>query len=167
MVVATTGDADVLFPPVTTATIGINVSDLVFCRLAELRMGLNTVDDSGYRPVLARSWEHPDSLTIVFHLDPRARWQDGVPVTAGDVAYTFRVYRDPAVNAPLAPFLAAIDSVTATDSLTVRFRFRRWYPEQLYDAAYALRVDWTRSRRRGWRRRGSRAPRSATGRTGS
>jgi hypothetical protein len=65
MIIATTGDADVLFPPVTSVTNGINVSDLLFCRLAELKLALNTVDDAGFRPVLARSWEHPDSLTIV------------------------------------------------------------------------------------------------------
>lgn len=140
MVIATTGDADVLFPPVTTVTTGINVSDLIFCRLAELTLGLNTVDDSGFRPVLARSWEHPDSLTIVFHLDPRAHWQDGVPVRAADVAYTFRVYRDSSVNSRLAPFLGAIRSVTALDTLTVAFRFARWYPEQLYDATYQMRI---------------------------
>jgi len=140
MVVATTGDADVLLPPVTSVTTGINVSDLLFCRLAEPTASLNTVDDSGFRPVLARSWEHPDSLTIVFHLDPRARWQDGAPVTAADVAYTFGVYRSPDVNAPLAPFLGAIASVTARDSLTVAFRFSRWYPEQLYDATYQMRI---------------------------
>ncbi len=140
MVIATTGDADVLLPPVTTVTSGINISDLIFCRLAELKAGLNTVDDSGFRPVLARSWEHPDSLTIVFRLDPRARWQDGAAVTAADVAFTFHVYRDPAVNSRLAPFLGAIDSVTARDSLTVAFRFRRWYPEQLYDATYHMRI---------------------------
>jgi peptide/nickel transport system substrate-binding protein len=140
MVIATTGDADVLFPPATTVTTGINVSDLIFCRLAELRLDLNTVDDSGYRPVLARRWEHPDSLTIVFHLDPRARWQDGAPVTAADVAFTFDVYRDPAVNSPVAPNLTAIDAVTVRDRLTVAFRFQRWYPEQLYDATYQMRI---------------------------
>jgi peptide/nickel transport system substrate-binding protein len=140
MVIATTGDADVLLPPVTTTTLGSNVGDRIFCRLAELKLDLNTVDDSGFRPVLARSWEHRDSTTIVFHLDPRARWQDGAPVTAADIAFTFAVYRDPAVNAPLAPNLAAIDSVTAPDSATVVFRFRRWYPEQLYDATYHMRI---------------------------
>ena len=140
VIIAATGDADVLLPPVTAVTTGINVSDLLFCRLAELKLALNTVDDSGFQPVLARSWEHPDSLTIVFHLDPRARWQDGVPVTAEDVVYTFGIYRDTSVNSPLAPFLEPIDSVTARDSLTVAFRFRRWYPEQLYDATYHMRI---------------------------
>jgi peptide/nickel transport system substrate-binding protein len=138
MVIATTGDADVLLPPVTTMVFG--VADRIFCRLAELKLDLNTVDDSGFRAVLARSWEHRDSITIVFHLDPRARWQDGAPVTGEDVAFTFAVYRDAAVNAPLAPNLAAIDTVTAPDSATAVFRFRRWYPEQLYDATYHMRI---------------------------
>jgi len=31
-------------------------------------------------------------LTLVFHLDPRARWQDGHPVTAADVEFTFNAY---------------------------------------------------------------------------
>jgi len=140
MVIATTGDADVLLPPVTTTSLGSNAADRIFCRLAELKLDLNTVDDSGFRPVLARSWEHRDSTTIVFHLDPRARWQDGAAVTAADVAFTFAVYRDPAVNAPLAPNLAGIDSVTASDSATAVFHFRRWYPEQLYDATYHMRI---------------------------
>jgi peptide/nickel transport system substrate-binding protein len=140
MVIATTGDADVLLPPVTTVTNGSNVADLIFCRLAELKVDLNTVDDSGYRPVLARTWEHRDSTTIVFHLDPRARWQDGARVTAADVAFTFAVYRDPVVNSPLMPLLTAIDSVTRQDSLTAVFHFHRWYPEQLYDATYHMRI---------------------------
>jgi peptide/nickel transport system substrate-binding protein len=140
MVIATTSDADVLLPPVTTTSNGINVSDQIFCRLAELKLDLNTVDDSGFRPVLATSWKHPDSTTIVFHLDPRARWQDGAPVRAADVAFTFDIYRDAAVNSRLRPLLAAIDSVTPRDSLTVAFHFHHWYPEQLYDATYHMRI---------------------------
>ncbi len=140
LVIATTGDVDILFPPVTTTALGLAVSDRIFCRLADLTLGLNTVDDSGFRPVLARAWEHRDAVTIVFHLDRRARWQDGAPVTAADVAFTFAVYRDPAVNSPLAPNLVAIDTVTAPDDSTAVFRFRRPYPEQLYDATYHMRI---------------------------
>jgi len=140
LVIATPGAADVLLPPVTSTTVGRQVTDNIFPRLAELTLALNTLDDSGFAPSLATRWEHPDSLTLVFHLDPRARWQDGVPVTAGDVAYTFRVYTDTAVGSVYASNLAPIASVTARDSLTAVFRFRRWYPEQLYDATYHMRI---------------------------
>ena len=41
-------------------------------------------------PDLAESWDvSPDGLRYVFHLNPEARWHDGEPVTADDVAFTF------------------------------------------------------------------------------
>jgi len=41
-------------------------------------------------PDLADSWEvSPDGLRYVFHLNREARWHDGKPVTAEDVAFTF------------------------------------------------------------------------------
>ncbi len=40
-------------------------------------------------PELARAWSlSDDGLTAEIELDPRARWHDGVPVTARDVAFT-------------------------------------------------------------------------------
>jgi peptide/nickel transport system substrate-binding protein len=140
LVVIATGDADVLFPPAGAVTTSADVAGLVFSRLADLTFDLNTVDDAGFRPSLARSWEHADSTTLVFHLDPRARWHDGVPVRAADVAFTFDVYRDTLVNSRFRPNLDAIDSVTVRDSLTAVFHFARWYPEQLYDATYHTKV---------------------------
>lgn len=140
LVIAVPGDADILLPPLASTQLAQHVAGQIFPRLAELRLGLNTVDDSGFAPVLARAWEHPDSNTIVFHLDPRARWQDGTPITAADVVYTFGVFRDTMTASPYRINLDPIDHVTAVDSLTVAFAFRRWYPEQLYDATYHLRI---------------------------
>ena len=140
MVIAIPGDADVLLPTASQTATGRQVIDRIFPRLAELDQSLNTIDDSSFTPSLARSWEHRDALTLVFRLDERARWQDGVPVTARDVAFTFGLYTDPEMGSSFAPNLAKIASVTAEDSLTVAFRFRRAYPEQLYDATYYLRT---------------------------
>jgi len=140
LVIVSSGDADVLFPPSGAVTTSADISGLVFSRLADLTAELNTVDDAGFRPALARSWEHADSTTLVFHLDPRARWHDGVPVRAEDVAFTYDVYLDTLVGSRFRPNLAAIDSVTARDSLTAVFHFARWYPEQLYDATYHTRI---------------------------
>ena len=77
LVIVATGDADVLFPPSGAVTTSADVAGLVFSRLADLTFDLNTVDDAGFTPELARSWDHADSTTLVFHLDPRARWHDG------------------------------------------------------------------------------------------
>jgi peptide/nickel transport system substrate-binding protein len=79
-------------------------------------------------------------MTLVFHLDPRARWHDGQRVTAADVEFTFNAYTDSAVASPFRPKLQRIASVTQRDSLTAVFRFRERYPEMFYDAVYHMRI---------------------------
>lgn len=140
LVVVMPSDADLLLPPVATTQLASHITEQIFPRLADLTMALTTIGDSSFVPVIARRWEHPDSLTIVFHLDPRARWQDGTPITADDVVYTFGVYNDTLTRSPFRVNLARIASVTRTDSLTVTFRFTRNYPEQLFDATYQMKL---------------------------
>ncbi len=140
LVFAAGGQPDILLPPVSVSALSRDIHDQIFLKLADIGMTLNTVGDRGFVPVLAKRWEWRDSLTLVFHLDPRARWQDGPPVTAGDVAFTFQAYTDPQVNSSSAPILAHIASVTARDSLTAVFRFRDRYPEMFYDAVYHMRI---------------------------
>lgn len=140
LVIATPGDADLLLPPVATEQLAAHVTERIFPRLAEMKLDLVTDDDSGFVPVIARSWERRDPTTIVFHLDPRARWQDGQRITASDVVYTFGVYNDPATKSPYRVNVEPIADVVREDSLTVIFRFRRRYPEQLYDATYQMKI---------------------------
>jgi peptide/nickel transport system substrate-binding protein len=140
LVFAAGGQPDILLPPVSVSTLTRDIHDQIFLKLADIGMTLNTVGDRGFVPMLAKSWAWRDSLTLVFHLDPRARWQDGPRVTAGDVAFTFQAYTDPQVNSSSAPILAHIASVTARDSLTAVFRFRDRYPEMFYDAVYHMRI---------------------------
>src|SRR4029077_15410997 len=108
-------DADALLPPFVRSAPGQAFCDLLFLKLADIGLNLNTVGDAGFQPRLARSWKFEDSLTIAFDLDPRARWHDGVPVTSSDVAFTFDVYRDSVINANARPLLGEIASVTARD----------------------------------------------------
>ncbi len=140
LVIAAPGDADILFPPTATTQLAAHVTERVFSRLADLGVDLNTVGDSGFTPVLAERWERRDSLTLVFHLDPRARWQDGRSLTAADVAFTFDVYRDTLTGSAFRVNLDPVASVVAEDARTVTFRFHRAYPEQFYDATFHLRI---------------------------
>lgn len=139
LVVAAIGEPPQLLPPLVQETVGRDISDQIYQKLAELEPGRPTIDPSAFRPGLARSWERVDSLTWRFHLQPDARWQDGQPVTAHDVLFSFQAFEDSTFEA--APVLAReIASITATDSATVEVRFRRFYPEQLYDATWYVRV---------------------------
>lgn len=136
--VLVTAEPGVLLPPVTQTDADYWITEMVFSKLAEPGPGLNTVGDSGFVPELAEAWTWDNPTTIRFTLNRGARWHDGQPVTAQDVAFTFDVYRDPTVNASARPLLDQIASVTAADSHAVVFRFRRAYPEAFFDAVFQM-----------------------------
>jgi peptide/nickel transport system substrate-binding protein len=139
--VAVGADVETLLPPFALASQSKFMVEQLFDRLADIDDSLDTVGDRGFTPHLADRWSwSPDSLAISFHLDPRARWHDGVPVRSTDVRYTYRLYTDTAVGVVDASQLAAIDSVTAPDSLTAVFWFKHRYPEQFFDATYQMLI---------------------------
>ena len=75
-------------------------------------------------PLLAQSAEPAaDNSSITFHLNPKARFHDGNPVTAEDVIYTFNLLLNHG-----APFYKAyygdIKKVQALSKLSVRFIFK-------------------------------------------
>jgi len=140
IVFAAIGQPVSLLPPATSHRLDRDISDQIFLKLADVGPDLNTVGDAGFEPQLADRWAWTDSLTLAFHIDPRARWQDGRPVTAGDVAFTFAAYADSALGAADRDNLKRIASVTARDSSTAVFQFREHYPEMFYDAVYYLRI---------------------------
>src|SRR2546426_569632 len=140
VVIAAAGEPDILLPPVTELSTSRDVYDQLFLKLADLGMSGNTIGDEDFQPQLAERWEWNGPVTLVFHLDPRARWQDGRVVTAGDVVFTYDAYTDSLVNSPFRSSLRLISAVTARDSLTAVFRFRQRYPEMFYDAVYQMRI---------------------------
>jgi peptide/nickel transport system substrate-binding protein len=137
VVVAALGDITTPIPTVNDNQVNFDVVNLLYLRLAELGPTLSTVGDRGFRPVLARSWQRRDSVTIAFDLHPRAVWHDGVPVTAADVVFT---YERALKLTDLARALRRVESVTAEGPKRVVFRFKRFYGEQLYDATYQLLI---------------------------
>lgn len=89
--------------------------------------------DGELRPWLARNWDwaDDDGTVATLELRPDARWHDGRPVTADDVAFTYRFLADTSlgrgdVSVPAPRFRGRIDlveDVTVVDDHTVRIRF--------------------------------------------
>ena len=76
------------------------------------------------QPYFARSWRFsPDRRALTLWLVSSLRWDDGVPTTAADVAFTLDVARNPATGFPRASDLAQLSSVSADDDSTVTLRF--------------------------------------------
>ena len=145
IVVAAVGEPSSLLPPLVGETVGRDVSDLIFERLAVLPgpgegPGASPLDSSAYRPGLAVAWERVDSVTLRFHLRPGAKWQDGVPVNARDVVFSFQAYADTGLQAQAQELLAGRVTATAADDSTVLIRFREPDPEQWYDATWHVRI---------------------------
>ena len=141
MIISVGAEPDALLPITTTSVAGNQVADIIFERLAEPGDAMNTNGDGGFVPELAESWTWaPDSLSIAFKVHPGAKWHDGVPVTARDVAFSFDIHKDPVVGSSVLPLLTRIDSVTVRDSLTAVVWYRQRYPEQFLDAAFQVRI---------------------------
>jgi peptide/nickel transport system substrate-binding protein len=111
-------DPESLNPIVDTDAIGSVIIGQIF-------EGLITMNNFTlkFEPCLATSWEiSPDQLTYTFHLRHGVTWQDGAPLTADDVKYTYDRIQDPKVDdAPVRSYWGTIKSCEVLDPYTVRF----------------------------------------------
>jgi peptide/nickel transport system substrate-binding protein len=83
---------------------------------------LTKVDPATWQPApsLAKSWETSvDGKTWTFHLVHNATWQDGVPLTARDVAFTFNYIIDNKMGNFLT-YTEFIEKAVAVDDYTVQ-----------------------------------------------
>lgn len=84
---------------------------------------VRTGPDGAPEPDLAEGWETPDPVTYRFRLRP-ARFQDGRPVTAADVAATYASLDRPAFRIARRDGLELVSEVVAEDERSVRFSLR-------------------------------------------
>ncbi|HXN76402.1 MAG TPA: peptide ABC transporter substrate-binding protein [Gemmatimonadaceae bacterium] len=139
--IATTADPGTLFPPLGITTQAKQITEQIYDYLADVGPDFNTRNEKGFRSALSDGWRWSgDSLSLAFHLNPRAKWHDGQKVTARDVQFTFALNKNPALAGRLSTELGNIDSVTVTDSLTAVFWFQKRSPTQFLDAAAQLLI---------------------------
>lgn len=117
LVIALESTPAVLDPRFTTDANSSLVSNLVFD-------GLTTSDANGESAPALADFRHPSPLEWHFTLRPGARFSDGTPLTAADVAATYRSVLDPALGSPKRESLAAIAAIDVPDAATVVFRLR-------------------------------------------
>ncbi|WP_059172281.1 ABC transporter substrate-binding protein [Bacillus sp. FJAT-27445] len=100
---------------------------------ALLFRGLTKPDvNNGVKPDLAKSWDvSEDQLIYTFKLRTDAKWQDGKPVTAADVVFTFDKIKDPSTNTPIAGEFNEIKSVEAPSDDEVKITLYRPFPPLL------------------------------------
>ncbi|TLD72845.1 peptide ABC transporter substrate-binding protein [Phragmitibacter flavus] len=98
-----------LDPQVTTGVPERQVTSAIF----ESLIAYHPEDDYLDAPGAAARWEHQDFRIWTFHLQPNARWSDGVPVTAHDFTYAFQRILTPALASQYAEMLYFMEGAEA------------------------------------------------------
>jgi peptide/nickel transport system substrate-binding protein len=86
-------------------------------------------DTLEFIPKIAYKWEiSEDKKTYTFYMRKDVRWHDGMPVTADDVIYSFKLIKDPKIDAPfIKVYYQDIESIKKLDRFTVQFKASKIY----------------------------------------
>ena len=132
-VTGTIGDAVNLIPFLHTDSASSSITGLVFNGLTKADKDLNIIGD------LAEKWDiSEDGTEITFFLRKNVKWHDGVPLTAGDVKFTFEAMLDPENVCPYAANHMDIEKVEVIDDFTVKFKYSKPYAPALSKLGAAI-----------------------------
>ena len=113
-------EPDLLNPILSTDAYASRIESLLYDTLLE-----RDNETLAWKPKMAERWTiSPDGRQLTFRLRPGIRWQDGAPVTADDIVYSFRQIMNPKVDAPhLRVYYKDLAKVEKLDARTVRFTY--------------------------------------------
>ena len=118
LVIAFDGSPTNLDPRIGTDTYSGRIWDMAASGLIRITPSGDFVGD------IAERWETPDDKTIIFHLKPNAKFQDGRPVTSRDFKFTFDSMMAESFNSPKKSGYAAVASFEAPDDKTFIVRLK-------------------------------------------
>ncbi len=80
--------------------------------------------------LVAKTIEYPEDRSwVTYHLNPNARFHDGKPITAEDVAFTFNLLTEEG-NPFYKFYYADVSDIQIIDDLTIKFVFRENYSKE-------------------------------------
>jgi peptide/nickel transport system substrate-binding protein len=135
LVIANAVKVDTLDPAQNSVNESIWMDQNLYSRLLQ-----PNATGTGLLPDLATSWDiSKNGLSYTFHLRPDAKFSDGAPVTANDVAYS--IIRSKNTSGGWGFLLTAMKKVTATDAHTVVITLSQPHAPLLADLAmYAYSI---------------------------
>ena len=126
---ADVADPDSLNPLLSTMDLSYDLSSLVFSYLVVADAhGTMTGDLATEVPTLANGGIARDGTTYTYHLRAGVRWHDGLPLTARDVAFSWRAIMNPRNNVLHREGYDQVVRVETPDERTVVVHLKRRYP---------------------------------------
>jgi len=107
----------------------------IFGALFESLLTMNPIT-MDYEPGLADRWEiSDDKKTFTFHINPKARWSNGTPVTAADVKWTYDTILNPKnMTGSHKISMERFHTPEIVDNLTIRFTAKKIHWQNLLAA---------------------------------
>ena len=125
-------EPDTLNPLMSDLVAVTEVSSLIFSGL------MRTNNKGEWLPDLAAEMPNrqnggisANGLTLTYRLRTNVTWHDGMPLTADDVKFTWKMIMDPKVNVKNREGYDKIRAIETPDKHTVVVHFREYYPGML------------------------------------
>jgi peptide/nickel transport system substrate-binding protein len=120
------GEPDSLNPMLSNEADSLNFSHLYMSYLVENDARGNSLGEIAAEvPSLANGGISADQRTVVYHLRRNIRWQDGYPLTARDVVFSYRAIENSQNNVATRVGYDEVRTIRAADDHTVIVRLRR------------------------------------------
>ncbi len=120
------GEPDTLNPMLSNEADELNFSHLYMSYLVENDDRNRTIPEIAQEvPTLVNGGISRDLRTITYYLRPNVRWQDGAPLTARDVVFSYREIVDRRNNVATRVGYEEVQSIRAAGDRTVVVRLRR------------------------------------------
>ena len=120
------GEPDSLNPLLSNEADELNFSHLYMSYLIENDDRGNAIPEIATQvPTLANGGISADQRTITYHLRRGVRWQDGQPLTARDVLFSYRAVVNPRNDVSTRVGYEEVQAIRALDERTVVVRLRR------------------------------------------
>jgi peptide/nickel transport system substrate-binding protein len=120
------GDASVLLPVLASDSASFDITGLIYNGLVKYDRDILLTGD------MAEKWEiSEDKLKITFFLRKDVLWQDGTPLTAKDVEFTYKLYIDPKTPTAYATDFLKVKEFRVLDDYTIEVTYDKPYAPAL------------------------------------
>ncbi|MBU8922041.1 MAG: peptide ABC transporter substrate-binding protein [Bacteroidales bacterium] len=137
LVIGMQQEPEILNEAVNSMVVGIYVCNMIFSKFVKHDDNMKLIPDLITEiPTVENGGISKDHLTYTYHLRDDAFWHDGLPVTSGDVEFSWRLMMHPDINVETRQGWDIVESVETPDPQTVIFHLGEVYANFTGDCFY-------------------------------